>query len=309
MKKALFRLGVARSVLIIAAVAAVVAFLGLRLAEGEPPPPRTGTLSTPAPTAAAKTPVAPYARPDSIGVAGTDVPLAPRMTYHESDVADPATGELRTVREIWYDPKPEVLGVSWLSLYEDGRISRSHILAEDMRVFQPLLDAALPQLPTTETIAGKEFTHAPGMGAGQLLPARNSTTRVWCIHYTSIPVKPAGSSLCVDQEWNTVSYGIDPDDLALFQPLLDSVTSQLPETVVVNGHKVWPLPGAALQRVIENCPPSSVNTNACRPITYTIRRSGFSFIIFDETEIITENLAPEDRADFQPVFDAFSASQ
>jgi len=52
-----------------------------------------------------------------------------------------------------------------------------------------------------------------------------------------------------------------------------------------------------------------VSTDPCRPITYTIRQSGTSFIVFDDKEIITENLAPEDRADFQPVFDAFSESQ
>lgn len=50
MKKALLSLGLVRSVLIVAVVATVVAFLGLRLAEGEPPPPRTGTMSRPVPT-------------------------------------------------------------------------------------------------------------------------------------------------------------------------------------------------------------------------------------------------------------------
>ncbi len=47
MKKALFRLGLIRSLLAIVVVAAVVGVIGARLAEGEPPPPRTPTLSTP----------------------------------------------------------------------------------------------------------------------------------------------------------------------------------------------------------------------------------------------------------------------
>ena len=307
---ALFSLGVARSVLIVAVVAIVVAFLGLRLAEGEPPPPRTGTLSTPVPPD--PSPESPVAEPpSSITIAGKEVALAPGMRYSEGGVSTmPPPGPPRTLRRVEYDSDPAAPGFSWLTLDEEGRIAGSYIRPEDLAVFQPLLDAALPQLPTTATIAGKEFTLAPGMRAGDGgLPARNSTTRVWCIRYTSIPVKPASSSLCVDQDWNTVTNGIDPDDLALFQPLLDAVTSQLPETVVINGHKVWPLPGAVLVRVIDDCPPASMTTDPCRPITYTIRRSGFSFIIFDEKEIITENLAPEDRADFQPVFDAFSESQ
>jgi hypothetical protein len=227
------------------------------------------------------------------------------MRYSEGGVSTmPPPGPPRTLRRVEYDSDPAAPGFSWLTLDEEGRLAGSYIRPEDLALFQPLLDAALLQLPTTATIAGKEFTLAPGMRAGQLLPARNSTTRVWCIRYTSIPVKPASSSLCVDQDWNTVGNRIDPDDLALFQPLLDAVTSQLPETVVINGHKVWPLPGAALRRVIEDCPPASMNADPCRPITYTISRSGTSFITFDEEEIITENLAPEDRADFQPILDA-----
>ncbi len=47
MKKGLFGLGLIRSLLVIAVVAAVVGVIGTRLAEGEPPPPRTGTLPTP----------------------------------------------------------------------------------------------------------------------------------------------------------------------------------------------------------------------------------------------------------------------
>jgi hypothetical protein len=304
LKTALFSLGLIRSLLIVVVVATVVAFLGLRLAEGEPPPPRTGTLSTPVPPDPSPEPAI-SEPPSSITIAGQEVALAPGMRYSEGGVSsNPPPGPPREIRTVRYDPDPATQGNSWLSLDEEGRLGGSHIRPEDLAVFQPLLDAALPRLPTTATIAGKEFTLAPGMRAGQLLPARNSTTRVWCIYYTSIPAKPAMSLLCVDQDWNTVRNEVDPDDLAVYQPLLDSVTSELPESVVINGHEVWPLPGAALVRVIDDCPPASVTTDPCRDVTYTIRRSGTSFIIFDEEEIITENLAPEDRADFQPILDA-----
>ncbi len=304
MKKALFSLGLMRSLMIVAVVATVVAFLGLRLAEGEPPPPRTGTVSMPVPPD--PSPESPIAEPrSSITIAGKEVALAPGMRYYEGGISTmPPPGPPRTLRRVEYDSDPAAPGFSWLTLDEEGRLVGSYIRPEDLAVFEPLLDAALPELATTATIAGKEFTLPPGMGGGEGLPARQSTTRVWCIHYTSLPAKPAMSLLCVDQDWNTVRNEIGPDDLAVFQPLLDAVTSELPETVVINGHEVWPLPGAVLKRIIEDCPSASMTTDPCRDVTYTIRRSGTSFITFDEKEIITENLAPEDRADFQPVFDA-----
>ncbi len=225
MKKALLSLGVARSVLIVAVVATVVTFLGLRLAEGGPPPPRTGTMSTPVPTE--PSPESPVAEPpSSITIAGKEVALAPGMRYSEGGVSTmPPPGPRREIRTVRYDPDPATQGNSWLSLDEEGRLGGSHIRPEDLAVFQPLLDAALPRLPTTATIAGKEVTLAPGMRAGQLLPARNSTTRVWCIYYTSIPAKPAMSLLCVDQDWNTVRNEIDPEDLPLYQPLLDEASA------------------------------------------------------------------------------------
>jgi hypothetical protein len=309
-KRTLISPGLVRSLLIVAVVAAVVAFVGLRLAEGEPPPPREGTMSTPVPPDPSPE-AATIEPPSSITIAGQEVALAPGMRYYEGDAIStmPPPGPPRTVRRVEYDSEPGEIGTSWLSLDEEGRITGSYIRPEDLAVFQPLLDAALPQSPTTATIAGKEFTLAPGMRSGQLLPARNSSTKVWCINYTSIPAKAVMSLLCVDQDWNTVRNEVHPDDLALYQPLLDAVTSQLPQEVVINGHKVWPVPGAALVRVIEDCPPASASTHPCGHVSYTIRRSGFSFITFDEKEIIVENLAPEDRADFQPVFDAFSESQ
>ena len=295
--------------LIVSVVAAVVAFVGLRLAEGEPPPPRRATVSTPVLPGPSPEPLT-AEPPSSITIAGEEVSLAPGMRYYEGGASTmPPPGPPRNHRTIRYDSDPSEIGHSWLSLDDEGRITASYIRPEDLAVFEPLLDAALPQLPTTTTIAGKEITLAPGMTSGELLPGRGSTTRVWCIHYTSLPANPQMSVLCVDQDWNTVSNEIDLDDRALFQPMLDIVASGLPESLLINGHQVWPLPGAALKRVFNDCPPASITADPCRDITYTISRSAFSFIIFDEEEIIVDQLAAEDRADFQPVFDAFSASQ
>ena len=226
MKRTLISFGLVRSVLIVAVVAGGVTFVGLRLAEGEPPSPREATLSTPVrPEPSPEPPIA--EPPSSITVAGEEVALAPGMRYYEGLATStmPPPGPPRTLRRVVYDSNPSEIGSSWLSLDEEGRITGSYIRPEDLAVFQPLLDGALPQLPTTATIAGKEFTLAPGMMAGQLLPARNSTTRVWSIKYISIPAKAGTSLLWVDEDWNIVRNEVHPEDLPLYQPLLDEASA------------------------------------------------------------------------------------
>jgi hypothetical protein len=304
MKRFLPSLDVVRSLLIVAVVAAVVGVVGTRLAEGDPPPP----ADTPPPPGSTPPPFDPAlfpfpspeptrAPPTSVTIRGKEIPLAPEMTYVEFSRGGPT---------ITYSPSGAAPRHSWLSLNDEGRIRASHILAEDLPLFQPFIGAALPQLPTTAVIAGREVTLPPGMTAGELLPAAGSATKVWCATLTPIPVKPTPSLLCVDQDWNTVRNEIHPDEGDAFQPLLEAVTSELPDRVVVNGYSVWPLPGAALQRVIEHCEAGTEATVPCGTATYTIRRSGFSFIVFREDGIVIDSVAPEDRADLKPVFDAFS---
>ena len=205
--------------LIVAVVAGVVAFVGLRLAEGEPPPPRRATLSTPVPPSPSPEPQT-AEPPSSMTIAGEEVALAPGVRYRLSETGPP--GPSRNLRTIEYDSDPSEIGFSWLALDDEGRIAGSHILPKDLATFQPLLDAALPPLPGSISIGGKEVPLAPGMRYGELLPALGSTKTVWWVFYDSIPVKPEVSSLTLDEDGTIFKSHILPEDLPLFQPLLDA---------------------------------------------------------------------------------------
>lgn len=229
MRRIFARLGVAGIIVIVAAVVAVVGVVGTQLvAEGDPKPPvrliPTPELPDPSVRLSPAPQPSPYVQPESIDVAGTEVGLAPGIVFlpRVSGVGSSAeaSGPYRMVQ---YHSGSGML--SWLTLDEEGRILGSHILAEDLPVFQPLLDAALPQLPTTATIVDKEFTLPPGMSAGQLQRSVNSTDRTWSIAYTSLPAKPKESILWVNQDWEIVRNDVQPEDIPVFQPILDAASA------------------------------------------------------------------------------------
>jgi hypothetical protein len=219
-KKALFSLGLIRSLLIVVVVATVVAFLGLRLAEGEPPPPRTGTLSTPVPPD--PSPESPVTEPrSSITIAGEEVPLSPQMKVRTTAYGPPGPPGLFTMIE--YDADPETPEFSQLLLDADGRIVSAYILPEDLRVYQPLLDAALPQmieiraqevpLPAGATVSGAIAECPPPdlapPGAGRCSPHPTIVQR--------------GVSFVTFDEVGIIAERIAPEDEADFQPVVDAL--------------------------------------------------------------------------------------
>ena len=148
MKKARFSLGLIRSLMIVAVVATVVTFLGLRLAEGEPPPPRNPPLSTPVPTAPvivpfpAQTPLGEPSspvQPSSIVINGQEVPLPPGATTGKiiADCVPPAVAPPGRC-----SPFLDIIqrGDSFISFDELGIIAE-RIAPEDEADFQPVVDA------------------------------------------------------------------------------------------------------------------------------------------------------------------------
>lgn len=132
--------------------AAIIIFVGLRLAAGEPtepmPPPQDlfGTV-IPVPSDAPRGYLEPEPTfPSSITIRGVQVPLARGMTYGQgSAICDPPCPP--TTGEIWrvvYDSEPAQSGHSWLAFDENFRVLGSWIRPEDEDEFQPLIDELTP---------------------------------------------------------------------------------------------------------------------------------------------------------------------
>jgi hypothetical protein len=153
------------SVIAATGIAAFVVFLGLRMAEGQPPTPApTGEEVIPVPTDIVLPTPGPltivFPGGSTVNVRGTDIQLPPGITYSEGFVSE-GVGRVRLLQ---YDDDLANPGYSWIRLDDNGVIEDSQIRPQDAARFEPLVEA-LGGLPTPSVIEieGRQVRLSRGM--------------------------------------------------------------------------------------------------------------------------------------------------
>lgn len=117
-------------------------------------------------------------------------------------------------------------GQSQLTIDAEGRIDTADVSPEDLDALRPVLEAALPRLPQTITVAGRSVV-LPADARAELKSALGLSEQVWRIVYLPIPRPPGEYSyLMITVSGQVVRSFFRPGEERLFQPVLDAAAGQ-----------------------------------------------------------------------------------
>jgi hypothetical protein len=327
------------------AVAALVVFLGLRLAAGElpaddPGPTAPAWLPTPDPDAQSGVPLVAVIQPSQGGsdpagmvIQGERLAFDAVVLFSKIQQIGAQPGQTGTFWVVQYDSNPNDEELSYLFLDLQGRITRRSILPGDETIMQQVMDAAPTSSSPVLTIAGTEIVLTSGMRYVEE-PQEPGAKRVWIVSYEAIPRHDENSYAFVNEDGRLLRADIHPNDRTVFEPLLSLVASLGFSTPPVEPPEVEvePLPTSLGNPVVTSSsggktisvrgvdiylPPgvglgsailTCVEGSACDESPQIISR-GDSFIAFYDTGVAGWHFLPGDETDFQPILDALGAVQ